>query len=236
MPIKFNYMFPVTPKFFSFLFFSLILTISPFLFSQELYIQQYYDSTEFSNKKEELLKNWNRKNNFPKESELAILIALSNYPELYNKDIKFKYRKIKTTLNARPTIGSLLFRSRKNRSYVIRINKQVKDSVIALKDVPFNAKIGLFAHEFAHFQDYQNRSFFGVLSRGFAYAHKQSKCSFEKSIDLKTIERGYGWQLLEWSNFLFNDSNASLNYLQFKTETYMQPNEIKNSIQELFPE
>lgn len=225
-------------NFFKTIFFFLLPTLiaSSKSFSQKLQIQRVYDSTEYALKKESLLQNWNKKNQCPSESELAILIALSNYPELYQKDIRFKYRKIKTTLNARPTIGSLLFKSRKNRSYVIRINNQKLDSVIALQDVPFNAQIGLFAHEFAHFEDYHTRSFFKVLSRGFAYAHKDSKCSFEKSIDYKTIERGYGWQLLAWSKYLYYQSNASLEYLHFKSETYMNPEEIEESISELFPE
>ena len=38
---------------------------------------------------------------------------------------------------------------------IIRINSMDKDSLINLKDVPFNASIGLFGHEFNHIIDYR---------------------------------------------------------------------------------
>lgn len=212
------------------------LNISNFLFSQHFHSSHEIDSTELALHKEELLQNWNSKNALPSEFELAILVALHNYPELHHKDIRFKYQNIKTTLNARPTIGSLFFKSRKNRSYVIRINNQKKDSIIALKNVPFDAQVGIFAHEFAHFKDYQSRSFFRVLARGLAYLSKRSKRSFEKSIDLKTIENGYGQQVLAWSNYLYNDSNATAEYKVFKSETYMNPEEIQQAIDLLSPQ
>lgn len=166
----------------------------------------------------------------PKEFELAIAIALSYYPELAETKIKFKYQKISTTLNARPTITSLLFSKREDRIYILRVNNSLKDSVISVSDVPFNAKIGLFAHEFSHFADYSKKSMFGVIGRGISYASKKSKTTFEKEIDLKTIQRGLGWQLYDWSNFVLNDSNADEKYKEFKKETYMTPESILETI------
>lgn len=162
----------------------------------------------------------------PKEFELAIAIALSYYPELAETKIKFKYQKINTTLNARPTITSLLFSKREDRIYILRLNNSSKDSVINVSHVPFNAKIGLFAHEFSHFADYSKKSMFGVIGRGISYASKKSKASFEKEIDLKTIQRGLGWQLYDWSYFVLNVSTAEMKYKEFKKDTYMTPESI----------
>jgi hypothetical protein len=170
----------------------------------------------------------------PKEFELAIAIALSYYPELAETKIKFKFQKINTTLNARPTITSLLFSKREDRIYILRINNSSKDSVINVSDVPFNAKIGLFAHEFSHFTDYSKKSMFGVIGRGISYASKKSKATFEKEIDLKTIERGLGWQLYAWSNFVLNESKADIKYKQFKKETYMTPESILEMIKSTY--
>ena len=54
--------------------------------------------------------------------------------------------------------------------------------------------------------------------------------SCQKEIDLKTIQRGLGWQLYDWSNFVLNDSNADAKYKEFKKETYMTPESILETI------
>lgn len=171
--------------------------------------------------------------NCPSDLKIPIAIVLNHYPELKAKKIIFKKAKITTTLNARPTFGSLLFVKKTNRSYVIRINSSDEDSVILLNQIPLNAKIGLLAHEFSHFEDYQKRSVFGVLARGLAYSNKRAKAKFEKEIDLSTIQHGLGWQLYDWSDFVLNQSKASTLYKAFKAETYMKPHEIKSCIEQL---
>ena len=97
--------------------------------------------------------------------DLEIFTALSYYPELANTRITIKNAKIKTTLNARPTILSTFIRKRTKRKYVIRINNKKLDSIIQFEDISFNAKIGVLGHEFAHIYDYNKRSFFGIIKR-----------------------------------------------------------------------
>jgi len=168
---------------------------------------------------------------FLDEYRLVTLAALSHYPELSNTRIVFKRSKIKTTLNARPTAISLLFRSKEKRKYVIRINSQLKDSVIYFHHIPFNAKVGVLGHELAHINDYNTRNFWRVLKRLFAYSGKKSKAAFEKEIDHTTIEKGLGWQLYDWSDYVLNKSDARVKYKKFKQETYLTPEEIKNRIE-----
>lgn len=162
--------------------------------------------------------------------ELATYIALSYFPELKDAKIVFKSAKIKTTLNARPSIGSLLFRSKKNRKYVIRINNQIKDSLIDFRLIPFNAIIGLLGHEFSHIKDYSKKNIFQIIGRLLSYSSKKSKAKFEKEIDQLTIETGLGWQLYDWSKFVLEESNANMKYKKFKKEIYLTPAEISNFI------
>ena len=171
--------------------------------------------------------------NCPKTDEMSVLIALSFFPELSGRKIIFKGKEIKTTLNARPTISSLLFSKKSNRTYVIRINTNKSDSIISLSEIPFNAKIGLFAHEFSHFSDYQSRSLFGIIARGISYSSKKTKAKFEKEIDLNTINRGLGWQLFDWSNYVQNESNATFKYKEFKMNIYLSPEDILKTINAL---
>lgn len=193
-----------------------------------------FDSLTYSAKIDELRSKFGQKKiNIPEHLELSILIALSFYPELADSQIKFKQRKINTTMNARPTLGSILFRKKKNYRFVVRINSSKKDSIIAVNSIPFNAKIGVFGHEFFHFVDYQKRISFHLTKRLFSYSNKTKKEAFEKEIDLGTIGRGLGWQLYDWSNFVLNESNATTDYKEFKRSIYLEPEEIEQAIKEI---
>ncbi len=123
-------------------------------------------------------------------------------------------------------MGSLLFRKRDKRAYVIRVNAQDKDSLILLTEVPFNSQIGLFGHELAHFSDYHTRSFGQVLGRLFAYSSLKGKTKYEKEIDSMTVQVGLGWQLYAWSYYVLFESNGSVAYKAYKRTVYLKPEEI----------
>lgn len=157
--------------------------------------------------------------------------ALTYFPELYNTSIEVKFKRIGTTMNARPTVGSLIFRRKKNYRFIVRINNTEKDSVIHYNDIPDSAKVGVFGHEFCHFIDYLDTRPFHILGRGAAYLSRKKKAQFERAIDLATIKRGLGRELYVWSVFLHQDSNASVSYKKFKEYTYMTPEEISQAVQ-----
>jgi hypothetical protein len=194
-----------------------------------------YDETRCALMLDSLRENFGRnKKDVPKEFETSVLVALSFYPELVNSKITFKYLKISTSMNARPTLGSLLFRRKAQFRYVVRINNSKKDSTLHVKDVPFNAQIGLFGHEFFHFVDYRNKQSFHITKRLLAYTNDLKKEKFEKEIDLGTISRGLGWQLYDWSNYVLHESNATKEYKDFKRLIYMEPEEIEKAIVDLY--
>lgn len=163
----------------------------------------------------------------PNELETAVYSSLSHYPELQNNPIRFKQARISTTLNARPTLGSLLFRRKENRRYVVRINSTMADSIISVYHLSETAKKGIIGHEFAHFADYETRNFWQVLGRAFSYLSKSRKARFEKTIDTATIKRGLGHELYAWSYYVLYESNATAAYKNFKRETYLTPEEIQ---------
>ena len=193
----------------------------------------YIDSIKYCTVIDSLELRYGQNKQIPEKYKLAILIALSYYPELLKTPIDFRECTIKTTLNARPTIGSLCFKSKLKRSYVVRINNSRKEGMITIDEVPFNASIGIFAHEFSHFVDYQNRNFGGVLQRLFAYTSKKRKAIYEKEIDSMTVVRGLKWQMYDWSYYAIFLSDASESYKLFKKETYLKPKEILEQIKQL---
>lgn len=151
-----------------------------------------------------------------------LIIAM---PCIQNQKIKVKYKSLKTTMTSRPSFGSL-FKSRKNRTYVIRINNNESFNGVLYKDVPSDAKTGLWAHELMHIKDYKSRNFFGVIFRGWQYLSKKGKIRFEHEIDHMVIEAGFADYLYQWSNFVLEESEACPSYKAFKRKIYLSACEI----------
>jgi hypothetical protein len=163
----------------------------------------------------------------PEKYKAVIFHALSYFPELKNTHIKFKFADISTTLNARPTLWSLIFSKKENRRYIIRINNKLQDSIINFSKVPYDAQLGVLAHEFCHFTDYAQKNIWGVMGRLLDYTNHESKTAFENEIDQETIKRGLGWQLYSWSHYVLYESNAKQEYKKFKREVYLTPRQIE---------
>ncbi len=191
------------------------------------------DSLAFASRLNSLRENCSYRKTFLPEFETEIISALSYYPELDSTRIVFKEAKIKASLNARPTIGSLLFRRRVNRKYVIRIKPNTGDSVATLSQVGFNGAVGVLGHELNHIIDYSNRSFFGILGRLFNYTNKKGKRRYEGEIDRMTVEKGLGWQLYDWEDYVLNKSIAKAKYKAYKKAVYFSPDELITIIEEL---
>lgn len=164
----------------------------------------------------------------PEEFREQAYIALSYYPELKGKKIKFKYKNQKTTMACMPRLD-FLFRKRENRTYVISIDKKLKNNEgILLGDVPFDAQVGVIGHEIGHVVDYEGKSILGIISTGFRYLFSSYRRKLENHIDEITIGRGLGNQLAEYADYVFHRSQASPKYLNYKRKFYYQPEEIQS--------
>lgn len=187
---------------------------------------RFFDSLEYVSELDLLEEDFGTNKTIPENMKLEVLLTLSYFPELKNSQIKFKKGRIRTTLNARPTVFSVLFKNKENRKYIIRINKTRRDSMVTYNEVPFNAKIGLLSHEFTHFVDYKNKNIEEVAKRLMMYIGKENKRDYEHEIDSLVVARKLGWQLYDWSYFVLESSDASRDYKKFKKYTYLEPKEI----------
>lgn len=194
---------------------------------QTSYSQDRFDSLYCASEIDSLELNFGQNKEIIPPYRLSILKTLSYFPELKFTRIKFKKANLKTSLTTRPTFFSLLFRSKENRTYVVRIDES--EDKIRIKDAPFNAKIGVFGHEFSHIVDYSQRTIWGVFGRGFAYLSNKKKANFEKHIDRLTIEHHLSTQLYDWAVFVLNSPNGTEEYKLFKREIYLEPEEIKGN-------
>lgn len=189
-----------------------------------------YTKNSVSNEKlAEFRSSFGRNKTIPKEFEEQTLIALSYYPELKDAHIEFIRTNIKTTMACRPATGSLT--RRYSREYVITIDNDDEQKGVVLDDVAFNAQVGVIGHELAHIIDYENKGIGSIIKLGMDYATGNYPPEFEKSIDKLTIQRGLGWQLFDWADFVMNESEASKEYKEFKRKSYLTPEEIKKEIE-----
>lgn len=169
----------------------------------------------------------------PEHLKASFLRAMEFYPELADQNIQFKQAKIKTTLNVRPTLASVLFKKKENREYIIRINNRTDNQEILIDDIPYEARVGLFGHELAHIVDYKGLNAFQIMGRGIGYAFPGYHESYEKYIDLITVEAGLGNHLYEWASYIQDHPHVPQSYKLFKKQFYMQQDDILDAIQEV---
>lgn len=179
-----------------------------------------------------------RKFGFNKKIPVEVLsnfyTSIGYYPELKDVCIKVRYGNIKTTMQCRPR-WDFIFRKKENRSYVIYIGNKIKaGNGILYKNLPLNAQIGVIGHELAHIIDYQSMNNFQISQFGIDYLKSKKKKEIENRVDLIAIHRGLGYQIKDFSKFVFEDSGASFKYIKYKMKFYFRPNQI-NEILETNP-
>lgn len=162
------------------------------------------------------------------------LVPYQAFSDLHNCRIKIKSKKLKTTMAARPHFFSLLL-GKRNRRYIILVNKDETFKGVHLKDVPAEARIGLFAHELMHIRDYESRKVSGVMERGIQYLSHKGKTHVEHYTDSLTIAAGFGQNLYHWASYVLHDSDACDEYKAFKSEVYMTPVRILTQIEATLP-
>ena len=167
---------------------------------------------------------------------LQIQGALMFYPELKNSRIKFRIRNVESPLAARPTFWAI-FQKPENRTYLITISKKTskKFTPILLKNLSFNAQIGVLGHELSHISFYNRQKGVYFIKLLFMQWNAKAMDNFENNTDKRCIAHGLGYQLLSWSTEVREklhiktwkgvDNNATL-----ERERYMSPASILKEI------
>jgi hypothetical protein len=149
------------------------------------------------------------------------------YPDLEKVNIHFKKRAITTTMAAFPTIGSV-FRKKNNRQYTIYINHKVnKRNAPLIRDIPFEAKVGVIGHELGHIVDYQSKNIITIIANGIAYPiSRKFRRNLEYKVDTITVKSGLGYGLYSFRLFIETEADLSDRYKRFKENIYMSSEEI----------
>lgn len=172
-----------------------------------------------------------------KNYKKQIEIALSYYPELRDTKIIFKEKATLIPLQARPTVWSV-FQRKKNRTYMITISTKTIKSLepILLKNLSFNAQIGVLGHEISHIAEFYDKSGWFFIKLFIMHLSRSYMDKFEYNTDQRAIDHGLGYQLLAWSQevhqkFEKNNNKNHQSKGMMARERYMHPTTIQKKIE-----
>lgn len=193
--------------------------------------QRDLDSLFFAMQMDSLKIKFGNRKILPQGYELQTLVALSYFPELKDVRINFRYKKAFIPLSSRPNLFSMLA-SKKNWEYRVIVSSESIESMepILLKNLPFNAQVGILAHELAHTAHYQQYNFWQLLKFGMRYTlDSKFRALHERSTDEKVVYQGLGWQLLDYAKFIRTDPTTVQHYeasKDFLDKNYLKPAEV----------
>ena len=67
-----------------------------------------------------------------------------------------------------------------------------------------NGQVGIIGHELTHILYFSQKNTFGLLNTGIAHVSTRYMDKFENKTDSVCIERGSGYQLIDWNIYLRN--------------------------------
>ena len=144
---------------------------------------------------EDLRPEFGTNKTYPEDVEIAVLVALSYFPELKNTPIEFVYEKQCEFLITKPKNRIFIGRRKRRYRILMTTNKDPAKGMV-IERVAFNALVGVIGHELAHVLDYSQKSVFSTAMTSFRYStSKQYRRNLERATDIATVDHGLGYQL-----------------------------------------
>ncbi|TRX60083.1 hypothetical protein FNH22_08515 [Fulvivirga sp. M361] len=150
----------------------------------------------------------------PEGFEIAAAIAYSAYPQLKEVNIDMILTQTGAPMEATVDIWSL-FGSGKHRQYLILLNDAQNTffDPILLRALPFDAQVGILAHELGHVAYYHKLSLFQFGKWGLKYLKSNEfRASHERTTDLMPVYHGLGSQIYQYASFVRNDPTCKSLY------------------------
>lgn len=167
-------------------------------------------------------------------------VALSHYPELKDTPIEFRFKdKIKKSFMQAQPVFSDLFKKRKNRGYIIFMNREfnIEGKKLHIDEVPSQVLTGWLGHELGHVMDYKNRRGFGLIWFGIKYMTSKNYIrEAERAADTYAVNHGLGEYIIATKDFILNESQLSETYKSRIKDLYLSQEEIMVLIDELHEE
>ena len=175
----------------------------------------------------ELRKTVGKNKKIPAKYEDVILEALAAYPELKNTHIVFKLKKKHPVPYGTVPLLSSLLQKPANRVYHISILEESKppEEQVLLRNLSRGLQLSVLAHELIHVMQFQACSRLRLLSYFLSYPIPAFQRRLERDADERTIERGFGEELLAYARYVrsvpgYVEKRKAVN------ENYLKPQEI----------
>ena len=154
----------------------------------------------------------------PRGFEVAAAIACSAFPELKDVRVDMILTDGGAPMESTVNIASLLG-PRKNRRYRILLN-DAKDSYfdpILLRSLPFDAQVGILAHELGHVVYYHKLNVLQFGKWGVEYLRDEDfRAAHERTTDLMPVYHGLGSQIWQYAWYVRYDSSCTAFYARGK--------------------
>ena len=174
----------------------------------------------------------------PPGYEKSALLAYAAYPALKDATINMVLTQSGAPLESNFEFWTL-FKNRRKRVYEIRLNDS-DDSMfegILMKDLPFDAQVGILAHELGHVVYYERLSTLQIAKWGLKYLiSPKFRATHERSTDLMPVYHGLGSQIYQYAWYIRNDDSTRDLYEKWGTfmdRFYMSDEEIRVVINQM---
>lgn len=171
----------------------------------------------------------------PKGFEIAAAIAYSAFPELKEVSIDMILTQDGAPMESTVEIITL-FGQRKNRRYQVLLN-DARNSYfdpILLRSLPFDAQVGILAHELGHIVYYHELNVFQFGKWGLMYLQDDEfRAVHERTTDLMPVYHGLGSQIYQYAYFVRYDPTCITFYQQgkdFMDKYYLTDKEIGTAV------
>ncbi len=152
---------------------------------------------------EKLKMEFGENKEMPPQYEKQILYALSYFPELVDTKIKFRIMKSKKgIIDTRPTMGGLLRKGSK-RKYLVTMYDSIDGRTLPqFSNAGVNGQVGIVGHELSHIISFKNSTGPGLAGLAIAHISARFMDRYENNTDRVNVERGLGYQLIAWKQYL----------------------------------
>jgi len=151
----------------------------------------------------------------PEGFEVAAAIAYSAYPQLKEVKIDMILTQEGAPMESTMNVWTLLIPGRKNRQYRILLN-DAQDTFfdpILLRSLPFDAQVGILAHELGHVVYYHKLNVFKMGKWGLRYLKSDEfRATHERTTDLMPVYHGLGSQIYQYAYFVRKDPSCETFY------------------------
>lgn len=158
----------------------------------------------------------------PKGFEVQALLAYSAYPELKDVNIDMVLTQEGAPMESNFDIWSLFGRG-KNRRYKILLNdaRGTGFDAILLHSLPFDAQVGILAHELGHVAYYHRHNTLQIAKWGLCYLLEDDfHVKHEQTTDLMPVYHGMGSQIWQYAHYVRYDDCCREMYQRYG-ETFM---------------